>query len=66
MSKARPLASLVFGDAVNIAELSRQTGIPASTLVAYYKHPEGIPLGRLRIILRARRAPAEDRQKITE
>ena len=64
--KPRPLSSLIFGDACNLAEISRKTGIPPATLNGYKKHPERVPLGRLRMILRARNAPPEERQKITE
>ena len=37
---------------VNIAQLSRRTGIPASTLYRWRKDPDKMPVGDMRILLK--------------
>lgn len=52
-----PARDVIFGkpgSSINVADIARATGIPATTLNRYKKRPELITLGRLRIMLRDR------------
>jgi len=53
----KDLKELIFGDGVNkirIPELSKVTGIPASTLYTYRNKPENIRLDDLALICKAK------------
>ena len=65
--RAAQLSALIFGvgsTAASLSQLSKDTGIPASTLSEYRNQPEKIPLGRLRQILKARRVPVDEVIKV--
>lgn len=63
--KRAEMSARIFGDA-NLAQLSRETKIPASTLRTYKDNPGSIPFTRLKAILKARRVSAEDKMKLIE
>lgn len=55
--KQEKLKTLIFGDGINkirIQELSKKTGIPASTLYAYRNKPGNIRLDDLILIMQAK------------